>query len=185
MDTQERAWRALLLSTLARSSEGLIACDEALDVVFSTPRAAQLLERFGGLSDGRLPTAIADIVETFHASGDRSLTTRAIGEKGGAIHVEVASLREVPQVRTVLWLREATFRDERLYAALNERYGVTLRAFQLSQLVRQGLSNKEIARELRLSEGTVKAYLHDLFRICNVSSRTALVALIEDLKNQG
>jgi DNA-binding NarL/FixJ family response regulator len=184
MDKTETAWRALLLSTLSSSSEGLVACDERLDVVFSTPRASQLLARFGNLCGDRLPDVLVDVIEAFHASGERTFSTRVVGEKGGALHVEIGLLRDAPPVRTVIWMREASIRDEQLYAALNERFGVTLRAFQLSQLVRQGLTNREIARELRLSEATVKAYLHDVFRVCGVSSRTALVALIEDLKNQ-
>ena len=56
---------------------------------------------------------------------------------------------------------------------------ITPRGFQLAQLVRQGLTNKAIAQQLRLTESTVKVYLHHLYRDCGVSSRTSLVALLE------
>ena len=88
-------------------------------------------------------------------------------------------------IGTVFWLREEMRRDDRLYAALNEQYGLSRRAFQLALLVRQGLTNREIARELRLSEATVKVYLHQLYRACGVASRTALIALMERAGEHG
>src|SRR5690606_20428468 len=99
----------------------------------------------------------------------------------GAIYVHVAMLSNARPARTVIWLRREVLRDERLYEALSQRFGVSRRGFQLLQLLRQGLTNRAIASELRLTESTVKAYLHELYRSCGVSSRTALVALAERL----
>lgn len=48
------------------------------------------------------------------------------------------------------------------------------REYQLLVLVSNGLSNKEIADALVLSEGTVKFYLSRLFRKCSVSDRLEL-----------
>jgi two-component system, NarL family, nitrate/nitrite response regulator NarL len=45
-------------------------------------------------------------------------------------------------------------------------------------LVVQGLSNKEIARRLKISEGTVKAHLHVMYERFGVRNRAALAALI-------
>jgi DNA-binding NarL/FixJ family response regulator len=42
-------------------------------------------------------------------------------------------------------------------------------------LVCEGLSNKEIADKLNISEQTVKAHLHRIFRKFNISSRTQLI----------
>lgn len=41
-------------------------------------------------------------------------------------------------------------------------------------LVGQGLSNKEIANELKISEGTVKQHIFAIFRLLNISSRAKL-----------
>ncbi len=41
----------------------------------------------------------------------------------------------------------------------------------------QGLSNKEIAESLRLSEHTVKTHVHNIFRKLNISSRSRLMTL--------
>jgi len=51
------------------------------------------------------------------------------------------------------------------------------RETEVLALVVQGLPNKAIAHHLRISEGTVKAHLHDIFRKLNVESRSAAAAL--------
>lgn len=51
---------------------------------------------------------------------------------------------------------------------------LSFREEQIVTLVQQAKANKEIAYELCLTEGTVKEYLHHIFRKLNVSSRTEL-----------
>ncbi|WP_298436556.1 response regulator transcription factor [Ottowia sp.] len=49
---------------------------------------------------------------------------------------------------------------------------LTPRMREIRMLLRQGLSNKHIAQQLGLSEGTVKNYLSEIFRLLKVSNRT-------------
>ncbi len=51
---------------------------------------------------------------------------------------------------------------------------LSLRESQIVQLVQQAKTNKEIAAELRLSPGTAKQYLHNLFRKLGLRNRTEL-----------
>ena len=51
---------------------------------------------------------------------------------------------------------------------------LTLREREIVGLIRFGKLNKEIAHELSLSEGTVKEYLHRIFRKVDVKNRTEL-----------
>jgi len=53
---------------------------------------------------------------------------------------------------------------------------LTTREAEVMRLVTSGLSNKQVARQLALSEGTVKIHLHNVYRKLNLSSRTALTA---------
>lgn len=53
-----------------------------------------------------------------------------------------------------------------------QRYILTPRQLEVLQCVNQGMSNKEIARELCLSEGTVKVHCKAIFRALGVSNRT-------------
>jgi RNA polymerase sigma factor (sigma-70 family) len=47
-------------------------------------------------------------------------------------------------------------------------------------LVARGASNKEVARLLGLSEGTVKVHLHNIFRKVGATTRYNLIAATRD-----
>jgi DNA-binding NarL/FixJ family response regulator len=49
-----------------------------------------------------------------------------------------------------------------------------MREQQIVQLIQQAKSNKEIAFDLHLSEGTVKEYIRNIFRKLTVRNRTEL-----------
>jgi len=55
--------------------------------------------------------------------------------------------------------------------------GLTPRELQVIALVRKAKTNKAIAYELCLTEGTVKEYLFRIFRKLNVGNRTELALL--------
>jgi RNA polymerase sigma factor (sigma-70 family) len=54
---------------------------------------------------------------------------------------------------------------------------LTQRESQIVQLVSEGLSNKEIARQLDVSQGTVKVHLHNIFQKLEISNRTVLATI--------
>jgi DNA-binding NarL/FixJ family response regulator len=62
-----------------------------------------------------------------------------------------------------------------------EGTSLTNREKQIIRLITQAKSNKVIAGELELSEGTVKEYMHHIFRKLKVSSRTELA--VKTIKN--
>ena len=62
---------------------------------------------------------------------------------------------------------------------LRERYGLALRGQQLLALLREGLTNRQIAERLALREGTVKTYLYELYRALGVKNRTGALACVE------
>ena len=51
---------------------------------------------------------------------------------------------------------------------------LTEREREVMLLVVDGLSNKEVARRLNISEGTVKVFLHSIYQKVSVNNRTAL-----------
>ena len=55
---------------------------------------------------------------------------------------------------------------------------LTPREYTIAALASAGLSNKEVARKLALTEGTIKVHLHNIFRKARVTNRTALAALM-------
>ena len=54
---------------------------------------------------------------------------------------------------------------------------LTTRERQIVWVMAEGLTNKEIARRLRLAEGTVKVHLHRIYRKLGIANRTALAIL--------
>lgn len=61
--------------------------------------------------------------------------------------------------------------------AINER--LTNREREVASMVGQGLSNKEIAYELRISPATVKNHVHNILEKSNLPSRSAIGSRLE------
>ncbi len=64
----------------------------------------------------------------------------------------------------------------RKFEVTMEKGPLTQRQIEVLGLIRIGLSNKEIARQLNISEATVKAHVTMVLRSQGVSSRTKLLA---------
>src|SRR3954468_5477610 len=78
-----------------------------------------------------------------------------------------------PAIRRAAERRAADVRPERV---------LTAREYEIARLVAQGLSNKHIARELAISEGTVKIHLHKTYgKLGGVMNRTSLAVLMKRL----
>ena len=62
-------------------------------------------------------------------------------------------------------------------ARIKLELGLTRRQQQLIPLIAQGLTNKEIALQLNLSEGTIKNHIHEILRRVGASDRLQVVDL--------
>jgi two-component system nitrate/nitrite response regulator NarL len=72
-------------------------------------------------------------------------------------------------------------RVQELEAKADSRPSLAPREKQLIALVRKGLRNREIAKQLGVTEGTVKVYLHAIFDKVEVANRTELAIKADDL----
>ena len=61
---------------------------------------------------------------------------------------------------------------------MNQLSALTRRRRQVAKLACRGLSNREIAEKLGLTEGTVKIHLHAIYEKLDVHSRTELKRLL-------
>ena len=59
-----------------------------------------------------------------------------------------------------------------MQAEVEPDVALTPRMQEIRVLLRQGWSNKHIAQQLEISEGTVKNYMSEIFRVLKVSNRT-------------
>jgi DNA-binding NarL/FixJ family response regulator len=57
---------------------------------------------------------------------------------------------------------------------------LTTRELDIARLVAQNMRNKEIARQLAITEGTVKIHLHNIYQKLDIDSRVALTLWARD-----
>jgi len=72
-------------------------------------------------------------------------------------------------------MTEVNCPDNNLNGNSAEHFGISERQFSVLQLINSGLSNKEIARELDISESTVKSHVSRLIDSLAAHNRTACV----------
>jgi two-component system nitrate/nitrite response regulator NarL len=117
------------------------------------------------------------VLFTASAEEDKLVTLATAGAYGfiakdAEPELLVQALRQVANGQRLLPLsrsgRASTGRNARL---------LTERERQIMRWVSEGLSNKEIARQLNISEGTIKVHLHHIFEKLAIKHRTALAAL--------
>jgi two-component system nitrate/nitrite response regulator NarL len=90
----------------------------------------------------------------------------------------VKSLQQVADGQRVLPLPSPDQMSSEQRAVVGNALTVlTDRERQIVRLVSKGLSNKEIARRLKISEGTIKVHLHHVYQKLGISNRTVLAAL--------
>jgi len=72
--------------------------------------------------------------------------------------------------------------DEKQWLFLKDRYHMTPRELQVAILVCRGFKNNEIADALKISHGTVKTHLRNLYRRVRVESKVLLLLkFVEDI----
>lgn len=98
------------------------------------------------------------------------------GELVGALHVNTARSRLLPSDKMTVWqLRPAL---TKLASAVRRSAApsLTRRELEILELLKQGMTNLEIAKELYLSSRTVSTHVEHILRKLNCSSRAAAAA---------
>jgi DNA-binding NarL/FixJ family response regulator len=75
-------------------------------------------------------------------------------------------------------LRHVVRSVDRTHGSLNWEV-LTGREREVMRLAAEGLTNKAIAHELNVAEGTIKLHLHSIYRKLGVENRFALAALVK------
>lgn len=116
---------------------------------------------------------------------DRDLTMMAeVGAFGVIRHDEepqalLQTLRQVADGQRMLRAPSSKVAIPSGQPGIAERHlaALTDRERQIMRLVSEGLSNKEIGRRLKVTDGTIKVHLHHIFRKLEIGNRTTLAAL--------
>jgi len=130
------------------------------------------------ISSEGLPTRIVlftalekPALRLFHAVG-----VHAVVRKDADPQSLLQTLRQVASGQKVL--QQPGGDAEKAITALTDRER------QILRLVSEGLSNKEIGRRLKITDGTIKVHLHHIFEKLQVSNRTALAAVYLSPRDQ-
>ena len=123
----------------------------------------------------------------FNAGPDMLPVLRAIGERrtGVAMTEDSEARNRLERCLVVLLYGEKHFHEPAHPRAV-ESGGcwepLTDREAQLLRLVEAGLGNKQLSKELLISEATVKWHLHNVYVKIGVRSRTAATARARELR---
>lgn len=181
------AWHDACTRVLEQMGVGVIACDESLRVLAANQQGARLLARFceAACVGTVLPASIADAARNWLADSRPGLRERPLRltspNRSLSVRANFAQPGSSPVFLTISMLRDAVC-DDLLREAMRTAWELSARDIRLVMLVREGKSNHEIADELRLTYGTVKAYLHGLFERLEIHRRTELIARVEGLR---
>jgi two-component system nitrate/nitrite response regulator NarL len=187
------------LESLLRETEFVIARaveDGAAALAAVREEAPDIL-----LLDVRMPTLTGvEVLRLLKAEGSRVptvLLTASLDDGnlleamrlgvGGIVLKEMAHARLLECLRVVAkggtWIDGCLLERWREAAAHGQPRGpldhLPPREQQLAQMVARGLRNREIGEALGLSEGSVKVFLHRIYRKLKVGSRTELALLVE------
>ena len=132
--------------------------------------AAQILEKF--------PDARILLLTTF-SDDEYIVKSLKLGAKGYLLKQDYQNI--IPAVRAV-YSGQTVFGEKivsRIPRLLNKKkdfhcpdYGISQRELDIIRLIAEGLSNKEIASRLYLSEGTVRNYLSTILDKLDLRDRT-------------
>ncbi len=131
---------------------------------------------------GRLSTRVVYLSRSFDPSDEEKAIARGaygIIPKDVTAEMLLESLRQVTLGRRLSSLLGAKRKNGHAAPARRNDFAISLteREREIMHLVCAGLSNKQIGRQLSLSDGTIKVHLHHVYRKLAIQNRTALAAL--------
>lgn len=176
------ASRALALATLGRMGDALASGREAASltqgvetrVLWPAVRAVVALKS----RDSGFMENAAELVNVAFDAGGVDLLVCAYRANPELLSTLLSSPECVE--RTIYAISRAGDKDiagsagQEIATSLDPRSSLSPREREVYELVCAGLSNREIAQRLFISEGTVKVHVHNMFDKVGIRSRTAL-----------
>jgi DNA-binding CsgD family transcriptional regulator len=169
----------------APDGPGLILLDDRHRVLSITPSAERWLAELDRSPLG-LPEAVVAVAASLgsapHTDSSRPLAPRARVRAGSGRWLTIHGSRTRDNgslgATTAIIIEDA--KPAEIAPIVVQAYGLSDREADLTRLILQGLSTKEIAAQLHLSPYTVQDYLKSVFEKVGVRSRRQLVARMFD-----
>jgi len=142
------------------------------------------LEVLDKISNGTLPTRVV-ILTAFTEDHDVLMAisrgVHGIVMKDSVANALIKCLRKVHGGGRCVPAELAAKELQRQAKAASVSLSLTSRERDVIRLLAYGNSNKSVAEQLKISEGTLKLHLHHIYRKTGVRSRSALVTLAQQL----
>lgn len=164
--------------------DGIALCDRRSRLIFSNCYFRKTCEELTRRTSTRkiLPREIRRIIRLFIKRPTQNKTVHIIKSRRGEeffLTLKQVIYRKTPLI--LLTFHKKVLREQEGLALLKRNYKITFREFEIMTLIRKGLHNKEIADVLKLSPHTVSAHIRNIFRKMDVSNRTELIGIIDDI----
>ena len=173
-DVLEVAWRALDALDIAV----FVLSSDLRTLVYANATAEPLLGK-------GVPANVSDAIESYvrSRSGARKTPPASrITTAGRPYYLRVIRSSGAGAVPLeIVLLREEVLRDVHVLRLLEQRFDVTRREYQVVCGLRLGKTNRQIATELGIAEGTVARHVHRLLERMGVRNRTEMVHLVDEL----
>jgi DNA-binding CsgD family transcriptional regulator len=119
-------------------------------------------------------------IKTQHSSERPNPRSSAVqvGDKSWHFSTLAPKLNELP---TEMVFIHAKFRVQHTPEQLEAWNKLTPRKVEVALCVARGLSNAEVATELKIQKSTVEGYLKEIYRALDLRSRTELANFVRDL----
>lgn len=163
---------------------GLLIVSDRWELQSATPGVGRWLAELpgGDVDDGRLPPAVIAVAARARRQADQPVplsgttVSRVMSRNGTWVVLHGACLVDEGALRIAVIVEPA--HPARIYPLLEAAYQLTSRERDVTRLVLQGASTREIAERLFLSPHTVQQHLKSIFEKTGVRSRRDLVGKI-------
>ncbi|PCC27454.1 hypothetical protein CIK76_17035 [Glutamicibacter sp. BW80] len=152
-------------------------CADAISEIQIPPAylTAQRMVHIVQLCSQADPEAMLDFGEELHAAGDRVLALEILSQVVQYWSSRQDARRRGMAIRKIqLWLGEIEQEPWGVISAALKLTGLTARENEIVELVRRGLTNREIAGVLTVSQRTVEGHLYRIFAKLGVYERSEL-----------
>ncbi|WP_181148578.1 MULTISPECIES: helix-turn-helix transcriptional regulator [unclassified Arthrobacter] len=152
-------------------------CADAISEIQVPPAylTAQRMVRIVQLCGQADPEAMLDFGEELHAAGDQVLALEIMSQVVQYWSSRQDARRRGTAIRKIQsWLGEIEQEPWGVISAALKLTGLTTRENEIVELVRRGLTNREIARVLTVSQRTVEGHLYRIFAKLGVYERSEL-----------
>lgn len=166
---------------------GLITLDSSLNVMFANEPAREMCSEIIGSSPTVSVRNLVDMIDSQHYI--KSLTPGsciyfiAQQYKIKVMTIEVHGTYNAVETSYMIYIAKEDRKNLNSYLKARNEFHLTNRELEVVDLILKGLSNKEIADKLFISNYTVKNHIENIFKKMDVTNRTSIISKLSNTED--